>query len=228
MGGMDAYTGYGTERIASRGYHGAAVPKRQHNLIAPKGALRPYPQYLLRAPDGSDVWIYRGREIIVGPDNRGGWWAEFNVVDPMTLQRMSASGVQYDIAGLGPAPDEQAALRYAVFTIDGHERLAEPGGPERVLGIGVVVDAVREIAYARQPDWSKKLEPPTRAEVARKIEQYRRNRPPEISRHELEAFGAMPLQDRIELIDEVVEIAAAWGGRYPNPDPATKAMLLSW
>lgn len=202
------------------------MPTRQHNLIAPKGAGRARPQYLLRSADGADVWLYRGREILISADARGGWWADFNVVDPVVQQRMMDAGVQYDIAGLGPAPDEQAALKYAAFTIDAHERLAEPGTHARLAAVGVVRDAIQELAYSRSASITGKIKTPTRAEVARLIARYTKRRPPEVDRHELEAFNTMPAADRVELIDELLEIADAWGGRYPNPDRADKAWLL--
>lgn len=198
-------------------------PPRQYNLVAPKGPARPLPRYLLRTVEGGTVWLYRGRELEISPGPRSSWWAEIRVIEPATRDQMQAAGVQSDLAGLGPAPDHDAALKYAVFTVDAHERLAE-GVPGLTAAAGAVGIAIEELTRHRQPDRAKPVAAPTRAQVARTIELYRRK-----GHHsdEVAAFMRLPQHQRIELIDEMLDVARAWGGRYPNPDPALKASLLS-
>lgn len=184
------------------------------NVIAPEGVARPRPQYLLRTPAGEAIWLYRGREIKVSRGPRG-WWADIEVQDPPVAKRLVEAGVQGDVYGLGPAPDAPAVLKYGVFTVDAHERLAQ-GMTELLLASTVVGYALQDLTYEGTPL--------TRAAVARTIEIFRDDGR---YKHEVAAFMSMPLQHRIELIDEMLEIAEAWGGRYPNPDLATKASLLS-
>ena len=192
------------------------MAKRVHNVIRPKGQTRPFPKYIV---DG--VYHYRGREIELTHDRHFGnwqkWYAQITVIDPKVAQMLEKAGVSSGYVTHGPSPDEPSALRYATFVVDSQNKIAERGFGDLWEAIAAVRGVIDDLAGGRAPGIV------TRANVARALQvdadEARRSTEKIVPiRHEgALAFERLPLDERVELIDEMVELVDLHGGRYPNP-----------
>lgn len=174
---------------------------RQRNVVAPKGAGRPFPQYLYGLPQGGSAWGYRGWLVEIFPQPAGGY--RFIASVPGQVWRSSGfTGVLQQVFHY--SPDEHASLQAAVFHIDLDELIGQR--PEVFDAYAVVLHAMDKL--------HRRGDPLDRATLARMIEMIRRTKTDEMH-HFAPRFYALPNKERIELLDEMIALARSHGNRFP-------------
>lgn len=150
----------------------------------------PPPQYVMGgAMSGTpSLWTYRGRRIEVSPLQHSNRWMAQVVGLP--------SGSGWNAFG----PDEHGALARLRYWLDVEDGDIYPA-------VMIVQNAIEELYAA-----GEKID---RASVARGVE-HTRHDPHPISRAGIEAFDALPVARRLEIIDASVDYARVGGPRRPE------------
>lgn len=167
-------------------------PSRMPNVFAPKGPLRPRPQYVSGTPFSSpQVWTYRGYGIELREHSDApSWYAEVH----------TPRGNSWTTTG---SPDAPAALQHAVFSIDASIVAGQRDD------ISAPTDTVIR-AVIRVHERGERLD---RASVARELQLMGSKGP--VLKSEVAGVNRLPLQERLELIDEILALAATHGGQVP-------------
>lgn len=181
------------EVIAHHARRGWVDQKLVHNPLLPG----PPPQYVMGGMGTPEIWHYRGIEIVVKPEPN-------SLLGPYRAC-WGPPGAGRSVSGTDP----QSALGNARFRIDVNEL-----GPEWT----------RAAALAMAASWS--LLDYTdlrfnRSTLARQIAAETRPGRSLSQHHGLDSFNALPLPDRLRILDEVVDFNRRMGrgspGRFGNP-----------
>lgn len=178
-----------------------------------RGPGRPAPHYI--APN---LWTYRGWRIEIDEVLSGHWGFLLTPSPPVAARLKQIPWDPLPHYGAGVSPDSPAALQRGTFAVDALERYAEiyfSAGESAATEYARAIDGVRD-AIQQVTEYG---DPLTRAAVARKLEERRRDDYPAAV-----AFGSLPLAERLSLIDDMLELAHTHEDYFPNPRRAA----LSW
>ncbi len=177
----------------------------------PFAIVRDTPRYVTRSPEGSKFWKYRGWDIETQEFGGKGNWSAL-ITDPA-----NASPLEEAEGG-----NEQAALKRAKMAVDYWEygnRLSPGDDKELMRLLGVIYDAINTLYGASQFTFGPKRAP-TRAQVARALEEDRALGAAR-QRKAMRYFATLPLQRRLDLIDEQIEMYRLEMQLHPNPGKKT-------
>lgn len=173
---------------------------REPNVYTPKGVMRPRPIFVSGGPlSPRQTWSYRG------------WRIDIRELASDHFDAKISTGSAINSFTITPSPGEAEALQAAVFHIDRSEALKILSNRSLAAAnrVRAAEDAIRRALDVVRSSGG----PLTRANVAREVQLLETG--PQLVAEWAKAFRELPVDERLELIDELIAIAATHGGRPP-------------